>query len=91
MDNRPPVWDAANRRHLLEEHPERHLSRDEIDEVLTNDKRLEVPQPERDAWLAIGQTLTGRWLVVAWVDHPKGRYPVHARPAGRRTIRRVTR
>ena len=38
-------WDAANHKHLIEEHPERQLSQDEIDEVLTNAKRVEIPQP----------------------------------------------
>jgi hypothetical protein len=45
MDDRPVAWDAANHKHLIEEHPERQLSQDEIDEVLTNAKRVEIPQP----------------------------------------------
>jgi hypothetical protein len=65
MDDRQVVWDAANRKHLLEDHPERRLNQDEIDEVLTDDKRVEMHQPERDAYLVVGQTVAGRWLVVA--------------------------
>ena len=89
MDDRPVIWDSDNCNHLLQDHPERRLTQGEIDEVLTDDKRLEIHQPERDAYLAIGRTRSGRWLVVAWVDHPGGRYPIHARAAGRRTIRRL--
>jgi hypothetical protein len=36
----------------------------------------------------VGQTKGGRVLFVVWVDHPMGRYPIHARQAGRRLSRR---
>jgi hypothetical protein len=85
MDGGPVVWDAANRKHLLEDHLQRQLNQEKIDEVLTDENRVEIHQPERDVYLVIGRTHAGRWLVVAWVDHPKGRYPVHARFAGRQT------
>jgi hypothetical protein len=39
----------------------------------------------------VGKTEAGRWLVVIWIDQPEGRYPIHARAASRRIIRRVSR
>jgi uncharacterized DUF497 family protein len=90
MDNRRVVWDAANRKHLSQDHPERKISLDEIEQVLHDQSRIEVYQPEREAHQAIGRTNSGRWLVVAWLDQPHGRYPIHARVANDRLIRRLT-
>ena len=42
VDDRPIVWDAANRRHLGSDHPERRISIDEIEEVLRDVDRIEV-------------------------------------------------
>lgn len=36
----------------------------------------------------VGSTSKGRLLAVVWVDHSRGRFPVHARQAGRRAARR---
>jgi len=89
MDDRPVVWDAANRRHLAEDHPDRAISLDEIKEVLADDQRIEVYIEKRDAHQVIGRTNTGRWLVVIWIDQPTGRYPIHVRQASKRIIRRI--
>ena len=90
VDARPVVWDAANRKHLAEDHPERGISLDEIAEVLADGRRVEVYLENRDAFQVIGRTATGRWLVVIWIDQPTGRYPVHVREASRRIIRRIS-
>jgi uncharacterized DUF497 family protein len=90
VDARPVVWDAANRKHLAEDHPERGISLDEIAEVLADGRRVEVYLENRDAFQVIGSTATGRWLVVIWIDQPTGRYPIHAREASRRIIRRIS-
>ena len=90
MDARRIVWDAANRKHLGEDHPERQISLDEIEEVLTDPRRGDSYQAHRDAYLTIGRTRAGRWLVVAWIDELEGVYPIHARAASRRVIRRLT-
>jgi uncharacterized DUF497 family protein len=90
MDGRPVVWDAANRNHLTEDHPDRRISLDEIGEVLADGRRVEAYLEERDAYQVIGRTATGRWLVVIWIDQPTGRYPIHAREASRRIIRRIS-
>jgi hypothetical protein len=86
---RPVVWDAANRRHLGQDHPERRISVDEIDEVLSNPERIETYLALRRAYQVIGRTSAGRWLVVIWIDQPDGRYPIHAREASKRIIRRI--
>jgi len=89
MDDRPVSWDAANRKHLGDDHPERHIQLHEIEEAMRDPNRIEIPQPNRQAFLTIGRSNEGRWLVAAWVDRAEGRYPIHARSAGRRIIRRL--
>ena len=89
MDERPVVWDAANRKHLGDDHPERGISLKEIEEVLRDPRRVEVHVADRGAYQIIGRTSTGRWLVVIWTDQADGRYPIHARAASKRVIRRV--
>jgi uncharacterized DUF497 family protein len=84
------VWDDRNRRHLAEDHPERRISLGEIDEVLADPDRLEVYLTERAEYQVIGRTGQARWLVVVWIDQPEGRYPIHARAASRRLVRRLT-
>lgn len=88
MDNRPLVWDRANRKHLAKDHPERGISLSEVEEVLTDPARDERYDPLRDNHPVLGRTKAGRWLIVVWVDHPRGRYPVHARPASVKVQRR---
>jgi len=90
MDDRPVVWNAANRKHLGEDHPERQIQLHEIDEVMNDPERIELYQESREAFLVVGRKPIDRWLVVAWVDHHDGRYPIHARAASRRIIRRLT-
>lgn len=90
MDDRPVVWDVANRKHLGEEHPERSISRKEVEEVLADPDRVEVHMAERQAYQVVGRTTNARWLVVIWIDQPEGRYPIHARVASKRIIRRLT-
>ncbi len=90
MDDRPVVWDAANRKHLTEDHPDRRISLDEIEKVLADARQIEVYLEKRDAYQVIGRTATGRWLVVIWIDQPTGRYPIHVREASNRIIRRIS-
>jgi hypothetical protein len=91
MDSRPVIWDAANRRHVERDHPERNITWVEVDEVLRNPARLEGTPQARGAVRyvpVIGQTASGRWLYVVYVDDAAGRYPVHARRAGSKMRRR---
>jgi hypothetical protein len=39
----------------------------------------------------VGATLKGPLLVAVRIDHPAGRFPIHARQAGRRAARRYYR
>jgi len=90
VDDRPVVWDASNRGHLGSDHPERHISIAEIEEVLRDTSRIETELADREAHQLIGRTSENRWLVVIWVDDRPGRYPIHAREASRRIIRRIS-
>ena len=93
MDARRVVWEASNVGRLLDDHPERNLSRDEIEEAMIDAKRIESAEIRGGVSYStvVGSTLNGRLLVVVWVDHPGGRFPVHARRAGRRAARRYYR
>jgi len=93
MDSRPVVWDAANVRHLERDHPARGIFRAEVTEALNDPERLEATEVRRDVeyHTVLGRTAKGRVLVVVWVDHPDGRFPVHARQAGRAAARRYYR
>jgi len=91
VDDRPIVWDAANRKHLGFDHPERNISIAEIEETLYDVNRIETELPDRAANQVVGRTTAGRWLVVIWIDDREGRYPIHAREASKRIIRRISR
>jgi len=85
MTTGPVVWDDANCQHLGLDHPERQITLNEIDEVMTDPVREEAPHPRRPGlWVTKGRTAAGRLLYVAWVEISRGRYPVHAHAMGRR-------
>ena len=85
MDDRPVIWDRANRKHIEKDHPERGITVAEVEEAMTDSTREEVPDRKREGyWLVRGRTAAGRRLLVAWVEYRKGRYPVHAHVIGRR-------
>jgi hypothetical protein len=90
MDNRPPVWDDANRKHIEQDHPERAISSHEVDEALDDPERKDVEGQRTEGTYhnVLGLTAGGRLLLVVWVDDPRGRYPVHSRQAGRSLARR---
>lgn len=87
------VWEASNLRHLLDDHPERNLSREEIGEAMNDAEGIESIEVRSGVTYhtVVGATLKGRLLVAVWVNHPAGRFPVHARQAGRRAARRYYR
>lgn len=93
MDSRPVVWDASNIRHIERDHPERAIVRVEVEESLNDPERIESAETRHGVTYrtVVGATAKGRLLVVAWVDHTEGRFPVHARQAGRRAARRYYR
>ncbi len=87
------VWDASNARHIEQDHPERRIVRSEVEEALNDPDRVESDEDRQDVTYhtVIGRTEGGRLLVVAWVDHDAGRFPVHARQAGHLAGRRYYR
>jgi hypothetical protein len=90
MDDRPVVWDASNLRHIERDHPERGVAQSEVEEAMNDTDRIESAENRRgvDYHTVVGQTKKGRLLAVVWVDHAAGRFPGHARQAGRRAARR---
>lgn len=93
VDDRPVVWDAANTRHIERDHPERGIVRVEVEEALQEPDRIESAESRKGVTYhtVVGRTAKGRLLVVVWVDHTAGRFPIHARQAGRRAARRYYR
>jgi uncharacterized DUF497 family protein len=89
LDQRPAVWLASNVKHIERDHPERGVKRAEVDEVLDDPRRLEYVTDRAGIGYhtVIGSTRAGRVLVVVWIDHPDGRFPVHARLAGRQAAK----
>jgi hypothetical protein len=87
------VWDAANVRHIEQDHPERRITSQEVSEALNDPERIETTETRRNLeyHTVVGRTTKGRLMVVVWVDHPDGRFPVHARQAGRQAARRYYR
>lgn len=90
MDSGPVAWDEHNRRHITEDHPERVISVAEVEEAMRDPRRIEatVQRPDGTYGTVLGRTAAGRVLFVAYVDRHGGRYPVHARQAGRKLARR---
>lgn len=87
MDSRPVVWEQDNLKHLAD-HPERGITRADVEDVMHDPDRSQDPDPKHGSTVEVGRTRAGRMLVVAWVDHRKGRKPIHFRPAGRHVRRR---
>jgi hypothetical protein len=82
------LWDAGNRRQVIDEHPERQLTTADVESILARPAEPPVYLEHRDVWESIGLTGDGRWVVVAWKDDPEGMYPIHARPIGEKGLRR---
>jgi uncharacterized DUF497 family protein len=93
VDSRSVVWDAANVRHIEQDHPERGSTSEEVSEALNDPERMETMEIRRrvEYHTVVGRTTKGRLMVVVWLDHPDGRFPVHARQAGRKAARRYYR
>lgn len=77
---RRAVWREHNLRHITEDHPERGVSKEDVEEVLADPDRLEVPDPTHGTVLAAGRNNMGEAFVVAFVELADGdAFPVHAR------------
>jgi uncharacterized DUF497 family protein len=81
------VWDVANRRHITDDHPERAITVEEVEQVLDDPDRVDTYDGRHNSHVVIGETLQGRLLVVAYVMSGGGRFPIHARQGGRQEQR----
>src|SRR5439155_5598313 len=74
LDERPVVWDASNLKHIERDHPERAISRREVNEALSDPQRVETIEVRKGVrhHASTGATATGRLLVVVWVDDDDG-------------------
>jgi hypothetical protein len=82
------VWDRWNRKHPFEDHPERNLTEVEVEKAMLDPQRQEVFLESRSVHELLARVAARRWLVVAWVDHPAGRYPIHARRVGQAGVQK---
>lgn len=65
MDERPAVWDSANSQHVVHDHPERHITIAQVNQVLADAIRHEQYDSKHRSTVVIGTTARGRKLVVA--------------------------
>src|SRR5260370_12388112 len=70
VDDRRIVWDAANRRHLGSDHPERHISIAEIEESLRDGDRIETEVAYQQRPQVPGRPSTVPLLVSIPTDDP---------------------
>src|SRR6266542_2848319 len=68
MDARPVVWEASNLRHQVDDHPERNLTRDDIEEAMNDANRIESAEIRAGVQYhaVVGATLKGRLVVAGW-------------------------
>ena len=75
------IWDNANRRHITEEHAERGITVEMVEQVIRHP--AEEYLDERHGTIVSRGTVGGRLLLAAWrAVEPDGGYPVHARWEG---------
>jgi len=92
MGDRPRhiLWDRHNLKHLFADHPERGITKEEVEEVLRSPGSFVVPTPGRNTTFTVGKTATGRRLGIAWLDRRAGIYPIHARQVSGTQWRKYT-
>ena len=67
-------------RHITEDHPERGVSKEDVEEVLADPGRREAKDPAHRTVVAAGRNRGGEAFVVAFVELAGGdAFPVHAR------------
>lgn len=80
MDPRRVVWREHNLRHLTIDHPERRVSREDVEDVLADPDRDEEVDRHHHTVVARGRNRQGEALVVAFIELADGSaFPVHAR------------
>ena len=80
MKPRRAVWREHNLRHITEDHPERGVSQQDVEDVLADPDRLEAHDPAHGTVVAAARNREGEAFVVAFVELADGdAFPVHAR------------
>jgi len=80
MQPRRVVWQEHNLRHLTQDHPERRVTREDVEDVLANTERQEEDDPSHGTTVAQGRNRDGVAYVVAFIELSDGSaFPVHAR------------
>jgi hypothetical protein len=74
------VWREHNLRHITEDHPERGVTKEDVEEVLADPDRREAQGPAHGTVVAVGRNRGGEAFAVAFVELADGdAFPVHAR------------
>jgi hypothetical protein len=69
-----------NLRHITEDHPERRVTKEDVEEMLADPNRVEAHDPTHGTMVAAGRNSGGEAFVVAFVELADGdAFPVHAR------------
>ena len=80
MEPRRVVWREHNLRHITTDHPERRVTREDVEDVLRDSGRRERPDRRHGTIVATGRNRDGEALVVAFLELSDGSaFPVHAR------------
>jgi hypothetical protein len=85
MDPRRVTWKAHNLRHVTKDHPERGVTKEDVEDVLADTNRQEEPDALHGTTVAQGRNRSGIAFLVAFIELSDGAaFPVHARRGGLR-------
>jgi hypothetical protein len=80
MESRRVIWQQHNLRHVTQDHPERRVTREDVEDVLADNERQEEDDPPHGTTVAQGRNRDGVAFVVAFLELSDGSaFPVHAR------------
>lgn len=80
MQPRRVEWKEHNRRHITQDHPNRQVSKEDVDDVVADAERQEESDPTHGTIVAAGRNREGVAFVVAFLELSDGAaFPVHAR------------
>lgn len=80
MEPRRAIWREHNLRHVTQAHPERGITKEDVDDVLADVERQEEADPTHGTTMAQGRNRDGVAFVVAFHELSDGvAFPVHAR------------
>jgi hypothetical protein len=74
------IWHEHNLRHVTQDHPERRVTREDVEDVLADNERQEESDPPHGTTVAQGRNRDGVAFIVAFLELSDGSaFPVHAR------------